>query len=183
MTTIVYNHATKELAADTRMTGTPSTMATDKIAFPKTGVVLATVGAAGVGEWLAVKLKEMKSVKEIYDLKYRNEEKIEDFGAFLWWNGPYFLEEDLNPIPIKGVGWGGGTGGAFALANVNLGMNVRDAVGHACLLDTNSGMPCHVINLNLPKMKLNAKSIQVYTSFRQMHFPTYDPEIEKYEAK
>lgn len=175
MTTIVYNHATRELAADTRMTGTPATMASNKIAFPKRGVVLAAVGDAGVGEWLARKITQMTKFSELYDLKYRTDEKIENFGGFLWWDGPFFLEEDMNPIPIEGIGWGGGTGGNFALSNIYLGMNVRDAVAHACQLDTNSGMPCHVLDLKLPKMKLTAKSIQVYTSFKHMHFPMYDP--------
>lgn len=157
MTTLVYCNRTKLLAADTRVTyGENYHGFGSKILFPKKNVIVATAGDGGSGEWLRFKLQKMTSIHDFYSLT--DKPKLDDnFGAFVWWNGPYVIFEDLNPFPLESDYWRDGTGGDFALAYLAMGMDIAEAAVRAVRLDINSGPPIHVV-----KCDSSDKKIQVY---------------------
>jgi len=156
MTTIVYCNRTKQLAADTRVGFNGYHGFGSKILFPKKNVIIATAGDGGSGEWIRYKLQKLNSIHDLYFIP--DKPKLdEEFSAFVWWNGPYMITEDLNPFPIETAWWSDGTGGDFALAFLSMGMDLPEAMMRAVRLDSNSGPPIHVV-----KCDSTDKKIKVY---------------------
>lgn len=156
MTTLVYCNRTKQLAADTRVTFESYHGYCTKILFPKRGVIVATAGDGGSGEWLRHKLAKIDHLHDLYFLA--DKPKFEDqFSAFVWWNGPYMVDENLYPFPLETDYWRDGTGGDFALAFLSMGMDMAEAMIRAARLDVNSGAPIHVV-----KCDSSDKKIKVY---------------------
>lgn len=158
MTTLVYCNRTKLLAADTRVTfGDNYHGYSSKILFPKKNVIVATAGDGGSGEWIRHKLQKMNNIHDLYFIT--DKPKLSDeFSAFVWWNGPYMVHDDLNPFPIESDYWRDGTGGDFALAFLSMGMDIAEAMIRAVRLDIHSGAPIHIV-----KCDSSDKKIKVYT--------------------
>jgi len=142
------------LAADTRVTfGENYHGFGSKILFPKRNVIVATAGDGGSGEWLRFKLQKMKTIHELYALT--DKPKLSgNFSAFVWWGGPYMVDEDLYPFPIESDFWRDGTGGDFALAYLAMGMDIAEATVRAVRLDINSGPPIHIVKCDSTDKKL-----------------------------
>src|SRR5665811_1376519 len=129
MTTLAYCNKTKLLAADTRMVFTNYAVSVNKIVFHKKAIVLSAAGNAGEGEWLRWKLQNIQSIHELYKLEPDEKPKLSDtFSAFVWWRGPWFINDDCFPVPIEGDFWCDGTGGDYALAFLRSGYPIHDAV-------------------------------------------------------
>jgi len=157
MTTIAYCHQTKMLGADTRLNYDAYSGFGSKIYFPKRGVVLAVAGDAGEGEWLRWWIGKNNSIHDLYAIPEEERPSFENISAFVWWKGPFFISDDLYPVPIETDYWSEGTGGPYALAYLNIGWTMQDAVMGACRIDPNSGPPVHVVDLNR-----NPHSLKIY---------------------
>lgn len=160
MTTLAYSAETHEIGADTRLTYEDYYGQCNKILFPKKGVVLATAGDATDGEWLKHKLSSLNfNLFDLYNLADKPN-LGKGFSAFCWYEKkPYAIFKDLNPMPIETKFWVGGTGGAFALAYLAIGMSMADALIGAAKIDYNSGSPVHVVKLQVPA---NNFKVEIY---------------------
>lgn len=150
MTTIAFCQKTKMLGADTKLNYEAYSGYSAKITFPKRGVVLATAGDAGEGEWLRYRLSKCNTIHDMYAIPPDERPEFKDLSAFVWWKSPYFLTENLYPIPIETDYWSDGTGGSYALAYLAIGWSMQDAIMGAARIDPNSGPPVHVVDLDKP---------------------------------
>lgn len=148
MTTIAFCQKTKMLGADTKLNYESYSGYGAKITFPKRGVVLASAGDAGEGEWLRYKLSKCESIHDLYAISPEERPEFKELSAFIWWKGPYCLSESLYPVPIETDYWADGTGGSYALAYLAIGWSMQDAIMGATRIDPNSGPPVHVVALN-----------------------------------
>jgi hypothetical protein len=177
MTTIAYCHETKLLAADTRITVNDYPGYCQKILFPKKGVIVATAGDAGEGEWLRLQLAKITNIKELYFLE--DKPKMKDLRAFIWWKGtPYGLLDSLLPFPIESKFFTCGTGGDLVLAYLALGMPIHEAMLRAVKLDINSAAPIHVVDCSKSeKLLLTYTEIQDQPKSEVVSIPnTIEPE-------
>jgi len=150
MTTIAFCKKTQLLGADTRLNYESYSGYSAKISFPKKGIVLATAGDAGEGEWLRHFLSKADSIHDLYALTPDERPEFETLSAFIWWKSPFFVNEKLFPIPIETDYWSDGSGGDYALAYLALGWSMQDAIMGATRIDPNSGPPVHVVDLKKP---------------------------------
>ena len=154
MTTLIYDNKTKTIGADTRVTFDNYVGFCTKIVFPKTNVVLATAGDSGACEWLRYKLSVAEKIHDLYNIEPDSHPKFEELECFIWWNGPYFVTDELCPMPIEQDYWHAGTGGAYALAYMAAGWSMEKAIEGAAKLDPNTGTPIHIVDCSLAKKKV-----------------------------
>ena len=131
------------------------TVRANKIVFPKKSIVLSAAGNAGEGEWLRYKLAQLESIHDLYKLTPDEKPKLSDtFSAFVWWKGPWFINDDCFPVPIEGDYWVDGTGGDYALAFLRKGYPIHEAVLLAASIDHNSSPPIHVVDCSKSEKKI-----------------------------
>ena len=129
MTTIAARFSTREIAADSMVSGDDSFYLVEKLRVGKNSIF----GACG--DWdkclkmfQALESGELDSDIDVTVLELRND-------------GIWIYESTIIPARIKNDFWAIGTGANFAIAAMHLGKSPAEAVEIACQYDTSSHLP------------------------------------------
>ena len=136
MTTIAARFSTKEIAADSMVSGDDSFYLVEKLRKGKESIY------GGCGDWDKL-LKfyqaiesggEVDSDCDVTILELRND-------------GIWIYESTIIPARIKNDFWAIGTGAGYAIAAMHLGLTPTEAVAISCQYDTCSNLPIDSMKL------------------------------------
>lgn len=136
MTTIAARFSTKEIAADSMVSGDDSFYLVQKLRRGKTSIY----GACG--DWDKI-LKFYQVLEGAGDLDSDTDVTVLELRN----DGIWIYESTIIPAKIKNDFWAIGTGANFAIAAMHLGLSPKEAVKIACAYDTSSNEPIDSMNL------------------------------------
>jgi len=136
MTTIAARFSTKEIAADSMVSGDDSFYLVEKLRRGKESIY------GGCGDWDKL-LKFYQSLEAGGDL----DSEIDVTVLELRNDGIWIYESTIIPAKIKNDFWAVGTGANYAIAAMHLGLSPAEAVALACQYDTSSSPPIDSMKL------------------------------------
>ena len=130
MTTTAAKFSTKEIAADSMVSGDDSFYLVEKLRRGKESIY------GGCGDWDKL-LKFYQAIESGGELDSDCDVTILELRH----DGIWIYEGCIIPARIKNDFWAIGTGAGYAIAAMHLGMTPQEAVAIACLYDTSSNTP------------------------------------------
>lgn len=136
MTTIAARFSTKEIAADSMVSGDDSFYLVEKLRVGKQSIY------GGCGDWDKL-LKFYQAIESGSELDSDCDVTILELRN----DGIWIYEGCIIPARIKNDFWAVGTGANFAVAAMHLGKSPKEAVEIACQYDTSSNLPIDYMKL------------------------------------
>ena len=130
MTTIAAKFSTKEIAADSMVSGDDSFYLVEKLRRGKESIY------GGCGDWDKL-LKFYQAIEAGGELDSDCDVTILELRH----DGIWIYEGCIIPARIKNDFWAVGTGAGYAIAAMHLGLTPSEAVAVACQYDTSSNLP------------------------------------------
>lgn len=146
MTTIAARFSTLEIAADSMVSGDDSFYLVEKLRQGKDGIY------GGCGDWDKI-LKMFQALESGGDLDSDTDVTVLELRN----DGIWIYESTIIPAKIKNDFWAIGTGANFAIAAMECGKSVRDAVEIACKYDTSSHLPIDYMKLGRSRGNKNIR--------------------------